>query len=87
MIGVPVGTKEYPLMKALGGKGNVILLRYAVGSASTEEREEGFLEVMRRDFSGIKLISIDPKSGMRASGAGSKHYCARKQFPAASCSP
>src|SRR5579859_4131813 len=28
--------------KLLAGKGNVILLRYAVGSASTEEREAGF---------------------------------------------
>src|SRR5712691_2642583 len=30
------------LGKLLGGKGNVILLRYAVGSASTEAREAGF---------------------------------------------
>ncbi|MFM7750376.1 MAG: substrate-binding domain-containing protein, partial [Opitutaceae bacterium] len=51
------------LGKMLGGKGNVILLRYAVGSASTEEREEGFLEVMRRDFPGIKLISTDQHAG------------------------
>ena len=51
------------LAKMLGGKGNVILLRYAVGSASTEEREEGFLEVMRRDFPNIKLISTDQHAG------------------------
>jgi ribose transport system substrate-binding protein len=51
------------LGKMLGGKGNVILLRYAVGSASTEEREEGFLEVMRRDFPNIKLISTDQHAG------------------------
>src|SRR5436309_4776231 len=35
------------LGKLLGGKGNVILLRYAVGSASTEEREAGFLDTMK----------------------------------------
>jgi predicted Zn-dependent peptidase len=29
--------------RLLGGQGNVILLRYAVGSASTEAREAGFL--------------------------------------------
>jgi len=31
------------MAKLLNEKGNVILLRYAVGSASTEEREKGFL--------------------------------------------
>jgi ribose transport system substrate-binding protein len=51
------------LGRLLGGKGNVILLRYDVGSASTEERETGFLEVMQRDFSGIKLISTDQHAG------------------------
>jgi ribose transport system substrate-binding protein len=51
------------LGKMLGGKGNVILLRYAVGSASTEQREEGFLEVMKKDFPGIKLISTDQHAG------------------------
>ena len=47
----------------LGGKGNVIMLRYAVGSASTEEREEGFLDVMRSDFPGIRLLSTDQHAG------------------------
>jgi ribose transport system substrate-binding protein len=51
------------LGKLLGGKGNVILLRYAVGSASTEEREEGFLEVMKKDFPAIKLLSTDQHAG------------------------
>lgn len=51
------------LGRLLGGQGNVILLRYAVGSASTEEREEGFLEVMRRDFPEIKLLSTDQHAG------------------------
>jgi ribose transport system substrate-binding protein len=51
------------LGKILGGKGNVILLRYQVGSASTEEREEGFLEVMKKDFPAIKLISTDQHAG------------------------
>jgi len=46
----------------LGGKGNVILLRYAVGSASTEAREEGFLEAMKA-FPGITLISADQHAG------------------------
>ena len=51
------------LGKMLGGKGNVIMVRLQVGSASTEEREEGFLEVMKKDFSGIKLLSTDQHAG------------------------
>jgi ribose transport system substrate-binding protein len=51
------------LGQLLGGKGRVIMLRYAVGSNSTEEREAGFLEVMQRDFPGIELISTDQHAG------------------------
>jgi ribose transport system substrate-binding protein len=51
------------LGKMLGGKGNVVMLRYAVGSASTEEREAGFLEIMQKDFPGIKLLSTDQHAG------------------------
>jgi len=51
------------LGKLLGGKGNVILLRYAVGSASTEEREAGFLDVLKKQFPEIKLISADQYAG------------------------
>ena len=51
------------LGKLLGGKGNVILLRYAVGSASTEEREAGFLDTLKTKFPGIKLISSDQYAG------------------------
>lgn len=50
------------LAKLLGGKGNVILLRYAVGSASTEEREAGFLSALKK-FPDIKLISSDQYAG------------------------
>jgi len=52
---------EY-LAQLLNGNGNVILLRYAVGSASTEERERGFLEALGK-FPGIKLISADQYAG------------------------
>ncbi len=47
----------------LGGKGRVIMLRYQVGSASTEEREEGFLEVMKAEFPGVTLLSADQYGG------------------------
>ena len=52
---------EY-LAKLLHGKGNVILLRYAVGSASTEEREKGFLEALSK-FPDLKLLSSDQYAG------------------------
>jgi ribose transport system substrate-binding protein len=50
------------LGRLLGGKGKVILLRYAIGSASTEEREAGFLNALKK-FSGIKLLSSDQHAG------------------------
>lgn len=50
------------LAKLLGGKGNVIMLRYAVGSASTEAREAGFLDTIKK-HPGIKVISSDQYGG------------------------
>jgi ribose transport system substrate-binding protein len=49
--------------KLLGGKGNVVLLRYAVGSASTEAREAGFLDVLKTNYPTIKIISADQHAG------------------------
>src|SRR5881394_4587198 len=51
------------LGQLLGGKGNVILLRYAVGSASTEAREAGFLDTLKARFPDIKLLSSDQYAG------------------------
>jgi ribose transport system substrate-binding protein len=51
------------LAKLLGGKGNVILLRYAVGSASTEAREAGFLDTLKAKYPDIKVISSDQYGG------------------------
>ena len=51
------------LAKLLGGKGNVLLLRYAVGSASTTKRENGFLDEMKENFPGIKVLSSDQYAG------------------------
>ncbi|HMJ88734.1 MAG TPA: substrate-binding domain-containing protein [Candidatus Acidoferrum sp.] len=50
------------MAKLLGGKGNVILLRYQTGSASTEEREAGFLDALKK-FPNIKIISSDQHAG------------------------
>src|SRR5437016_11094154 len=51
------------LGELLGGKGKVILLRYAEGSASTTDREEGFLSEMKQKYPGIELISTDQYEG------------------------
>src|SRR5947207_8618628 len=51
------------LGRLLGGKGNVILLRYAIGSAATEEREAGFLDTLKAKFPDLKLISSDQYGG------------------------
>jgi len=49
--------------RLLGGKGNVILLRYAVGSASTEARETGFLDALKTKYPNIKIISSEQHAG------------------------
>ncbi len=41
----------------LQGQGNVILLRYQAGSESTEQREQGFLDTLAKEFSGITVLS------------------------------
>ncbi len=51
------------LGQLMGGKGGAIMLRVQVGSASTEEREAGFLEVMQKEFPNIKLLSTDQHAG------------------------
>jgi ribose transport system substrate-binding protein len=50
------------LAKLLDGRGNVVMLRYAVGSASTEQREAGFLDTVGK-HPGLKLISSDQYGG------------------------
>lgn len=49
------------LARLLHGQGKVVLLRYAEGSASTLEREAGFLEVMRQ-HPGI-TVTVDNRYG------------------------
>lgn len=56
------------LGELLGGKGKVILLRYAEGSASTEEREAGFLQAIS-EFPDIEVVSSDQYGGATATSA------------------
>jgi ribose transport system substrate-binding protein len=50
------------MAQRLDGKGKVILLRYTTGSASTQQREEGFLDKLK-DYPGIEVISSDQYAG------------------------
>jgi ribose transport system substrate-binding protein len=50
------------MAKLLKGKGKVLLLRYQEGSASTEAREQGFLEALKA-YPGLTLISSDQHAG------------------------
>ncbi len=51
------------LGELLGGKGNVILLRVQVGAASSEAREQGFLDEIAANFPAIKVISSNQHGG------------------------
>jgi len=66
--------------KRLNGKGNVILLRYNVGSESTEQREQGLLETMGKEFPGIKMLSDDQYSGTTPLDAQNKALELCNQF-------
>ncbi len=46
------------LAKAIGEKGDVILMRYRAGSESTEQREEGFLDGIKQ-YPNINVVSSD----------------------------
>ena len=59
------------LAALLGGKGRVILLRYAEGSDSTTKREEGFLTAMRAN-PGIEIVSSNQYAGADVEGAYKK---------------
>lgn len=56
------------MIKLLGGKGNVALLRYLEGSASTNQREQGFLEAMK-GAAEIKVVSDNQYGGATTESA------------------
>lgn len=56
------------MVEALGSKGKVILLRYMEGSASTMERERGFLDVMAENPS-LEVVSSNQYAGATAETA------------------
>ena len=59
------------LAKALGGKGKVVMLRYMEGSASTDERETGFMDAIQK-YPGIEVFSKNQYAGATADTAQKK---------------
>ncbi len=53
------------LAEAIGKKGDVLLFRYMPGSASTGEREEGFVETLKKEFPGVKIVQEKYAGGTR----------------------
>jgi ribose transport system substrate-binding protein len=56
------------MARLLGGKGSVVVLRYQEGSASTNHREEGFLEAIRK-HAGIAVKSANQYGGATTESA------------------
>ena len=54
------------LGQVLGGKGKVLVVGFMPGSASTMEREEGFLEEMKKSFPGIVVMDLQFGMASRA---------------------
>jgi ribose transport system substrate-binding protein len=57
------------LAALLGDRGKVMVMRYQEGSASTRERERGFLETMTRRFDGIEIVSSNQYGGSTTESA------------------
>ena len=57
------------LAKILGGKGKVIMLRYQEGSASTMNREQGFLDVLKEKYPDIQVVSANQYGGATTESA------------------
>ncbi|MBD3322288.1 MAG: substrate-binding domain-containing protein [Chitinivibrionales bacterium] len=57
------------LARLCEGRGNILLMRYAEGSASTAKREEGFLYGIREFAPDAVLVSTDQYAGVTAESA------------------
>jgi ribose transport system substrate-binding protein len=60
------------LGELLNGRGKIILLRYAVGSESTEQREKGFTDTLGKEFPGISILSDTEYAGPTSDSAQQK---------------
>ncbi|AIE87849.1 substrate-binding domain-containing protein [Fimbriimonas ginsengisoli] len=56
------------MAKLLGDKGRIVVIRYQAGSASTEQREAGFLDEIKK-HANIKVVSADRYAGATVDSA------------------
>ena len=59
------------MVRLLGGKGKIVMLRYAEGSASTTNRENGFMDVIKKN-PGITVVSDNQYAGATTESAYQK---------------
>jgi ribose transport system substrate-binding protein len=57
-------TTAESLVKALGGKGNVVIIEGVKGSISSQDRSKGFNEVLKK-FPNVKLLASQPGNFQR----------------------
>ncbi len=65
----------------LSGKGKVLMLRYAEGSASTTQRESGFLDELKAKFPNIEIVSDNQFGGARMETAQQASENLLQRFP------
>ena len=58
--GILAGSRMGELIQ---GKGNIIMIRYQAGSASTTKREAGFLDTMKQEFPDVNFLVQDQYAG------------------------
>jgi ribose transport system substrate-binding protein len=69
------------LAELLAGKGKVVLLRYAEGSESTNQREQGFLDAIAK-HPGIEVVSSNQYGGADVEGAYKRSESMLSRFKA-----
>lgn len=57
------------LCRLIGGRGNVLFMRFQIQSGQTEEREEGFLEVLANEYRNVHLVASDFHTGPTSDSA------------------
>lgn len=67
--GGAVAARRLGKLLADKGKAKVLVLRYQEGSASTAQRELGFIETLKAEFPGIELVSSNQYGGATTESA------------------
>ncbi len=57
------------LAELLGGRGRIFMIRYQVGSASTTQREQGFLDTIKAEAPAVEILVQDMYAGATTESA------------------